>query len=805
MQISPSVSVRGRRWQLVDVRPYDDCQVITLNRVDATGRTIVRRFLSPADEIRPLTERSSPQRVGHRRWRHACRALLARHTPPGGLSCARKAHIDLLPHQLAPALAVVQGLGTRVLLADGVGLGKTVQAGLIVAELLARRFVDRVLVLTPSGLREQWARELRTRFALDALIADARSLRRRAVDLPAGFNPWDALPFVIASSDYVKRAEVRPAVEACHWDVLIVDEAHHAVGASDRHAAVRALAARAAYVVLLTATPHSGDERAFASLCGLGHTGGIGAATPDALLVFRRPRHLVWPGAARRARTLRVRPSAAEAAMHEALARYAGAVRSEHGDRCLALGVLFKRACSSPWALAESVRRRQATLASVITDSTQSDVQLSLPIGDADEECDDIPPEWPRDISLADAGYERRLLATLLDRACTADSHDSKLRALHRLLRRVNESIIVFTEYRDTLRRLRDGIRGRAVLVLHGGLTRDERGAVLDEFSRAPATVLLATDAAGEGLNLHHHCRLVVSLELPWNPIRLEQRIGRVDRIGQRRRVHAVHLAGRTVSEDRLLARLHARIARANDAIETPDPINVCIDAHDDQRVARAVVFGETEGETPRVEQPFAPFVAPVLAAEAAAEAARLAEARRLLGAVGEKDASEVSAPCVSGWALVLRTRRSRLRDALRGRALLVWGAACHDACGNIVESCLIPAVTRPALVTGLLGRSAPVDALLAERVRTWHREAMRMTTAFRTTRLERERLIVPAADDDGLFQGGLFDRRAERAREDDAAAAGDRERAARARLASFERLATLGEPRLQLLLVVIP
>ena len=120
----------------------------------------------------------------------------------------------------------------------------------------------------------------------------------------------------------------------------------------------------------------------------------------------------------------------------------------------------------------------------------------------------------------------------------------------------------MFTEYRDTLVRIRAALAQPAAL-LHGGLTRSERLAALADFSSGRCRILLATDAAGEGLNLQDGCRLVVNLELPWNPMRLEQRIGRVDRIGQRRTVHAVHLIGARTGETRILTRLQARIAKA--------------------------------------------------------------------------------------------------------------------------------------------------------------------------------------------------------------------------------------------------
>src|SRR5439155_21799931 len=126
-------------------------------------------------------------------------------------------------------------------------------------------WIDRALVLTPAALRDPWTHALSPRFALEAVSVDARPPRRRTAGLPIGLNPWSTLPIAVASTDYVKRAEVLPAAAACRWDVVIVDEAHGVAGDSDRRAAVAALASRASYVLLLTATPHNGEAAAFAS------------------------------------------------------------------------------------------------------------------------------------------------------------------------------------------------------------------------------------------------------------------------------------------------------------------------------------------------------------------------------------------------------------------------------------------------------------------------------------------------------------------------------------------------------------
>jgi superfamily II DNA or RNA helicase len=593
MQISQSlpaaaghhVRVRGARWRIVAVRAYEDCTIVTLSGVAPQNAGVERRVLTPFDTIEPVDRAARPRLVRRKLWRRACRAWLASHTPPGSPCAARTAQIDLMPHQLEPALAVVRGLGSRLLLADEVGLGKTIQAGLVTSELRARGAIDRVLILTPAGLREPWVRELSERFAFKAMSVDAAVLRRLAATLPVGVNPWSTVEAAIASVDYIKRPEVLPAVAACRWDVVVVDEAHGVAGDSDRHKAVQTLTSHAAYVLLLTATPHSGDRQSFLSLCNLG------SADSDSLLVFRRTRIDVRIGTPRRVHTLHVRPTADERRMHALLAQYSDAVRAERKgsrqDSCLALSVLHKRALSSPWSLAQSIERRLAALA--LAPGMVDGEQLALPLGGGQGEFTDAdePPSWPADLCLSDAARETRLLTTLAAAAYAAAEGETKVSALRRLLRRAGESAVVFTEYRDTLLHVRPRLRS-PIVVLHGGLTRDERTAALTSFTRSPRCVLLATDAAGEGLNLHHACRLVINLELPWNPMRLEQRIGRVDRIGQRRTVHAVHLVARGTGEIRILSRLEARVAAAQADIGAPNPMG----ADEERAVARLVITG---------------------------------------------------------------------------------------------------------------------------------------------------------------------------------------------------------------------
>src|SRR5262245_58053855 len=378
-----------------------------------------RTLLAPFEVIEPAGPTLRSWVTGRRRWRRACRALLSR---DGGWTAVRRAELarlDIMPHQLEPVLALLQGQSCRVLLADAVGLGKTIQAGLIVAELLARGAIEHALLVTPAGLGDQWAHELAGRFGLSSTIVDRPTARQLTARVPIGVNPWDAVQLALVSLDYIKRAEVQPSVRRRYWDLVVVDEAHLVTPDTDRYAAVSALCADALFVVLVTATPHSGDRRAFEALCGLGQQ-------DDPLLIFRRTRSDVRLNVSRRVHKLVLEPSGAEQRMHAALARYAQAVRNESrgsdGDGALLLAVLEKRALSSPESLRRSVARRLRTIFDQpFLDSASEIDQMRLPLDDGNGELDlsDVPPALDRPV-LRDATRERRFLAVLLEAATAA-------------------------------------------------------------------------------------------------------------------------------------------------------------------------------------------------------------------------------------------------------------------------------------------------------------------------------------------------------------------------------------------------
>jgi superfamily II DNA or RNA helicase len=726
------VRIRDQRWSVVRHVPGSSGSLLDVRGRDRSNHLVFASFLLPCEPCERLPRSATARIVRSRTWWRRLRIAVAEATPaPDAMRTLPSATLAVLPFQLEPALAVVRGMSSRILIADEVGLGKTVQAGLVISEVLRRSPAAHVLVVTPAGLRGQWRDELRDRFALDGCVIDSPTLARQT--WPSTGNPWAAHPIVITSLDFVKRAEVLRALEALIWDVVVFDEAHAIAGRSNRATAARGLADRARTVLLLTATPHSGDDEAFARLCA---TGDLRREFP--LLVFRRSRRDVGLATQRRTTWLRVRPTLAEAAMHRAALAYARRICAQRGvgsaGARFVASILGRRACSSAASLARSVERRLALLASADGDTAQP----LLPFDDTDL-TDEAPDAVLATPGLHDRSQERRTLERLLDLARRAAQHESKILAIGRFLRRAHQPAIVFTEYRDTLATVAAAVSMHDPVLLHGGLTASERHESALAFNSGRSPLLLATDAASEGLNLHHRCRLVINLELPWTPVRLEQRIGRIDRIGQTRRVHAVHLVASGTTEDDSVARLMVKTAHIESAVEAVQP-----DADGVERVSM------------RAD----------LRSIAVVEAARLTMARRLTEA-RLADTTYETRPCIA-----LAKRREHRRS------IWIYRLAILDEEQQVVWDTLLG-------ITGTLGvesrRAAALRALassshdmLAAVISQEHQGVI--ASAMHSMREplmlagRRERAIVDSLTTHrarlaaALLQRGLFDRRDERA-----------------------------------------
>jgi superfamily II DNA or RNA helicase len=640
-----SVTLRGEAWRIRLVEPFERCTLLTLDGIGRGNLGAGLSVLTPFD--RPRVEaRSRKPRVVSRRaaLQRAARAIAGAHAW-SSLWTAASASIELLPWQLEPALAVIDG-ATRIILADAVGLGKTIQAGLVLAELRARGLVDRALILTPPGLRRQWRQELGTRFGIDAVELDYDALAQHAMRLPIGINPWAIPPVVVSSLDLVKRPEHLAAVEAVPFDFLLVDEAHHVTPGTDRGAMVARLARQCGFVALITATPHSGDEHAFQFLTAVGRAS-------DALAVFRRTAADVTTRPGRRTRARSIEPTADEQAMLEAVAAYGRAIwrargASDEAARLVAI-VLARRAASSATALRRTLERRRALLTGAAIESVQPELHWA-----ETEERDAGDPDAVLGApGLDDPEEERRVIDRLETLAVTAAQASSKVRWLQRFLARTREPVVIFSEYRDTVHDLRERLRPDSAEVLHGGQSPAIRRDVVDRFVRGPVRALLATDAAGEGLNLHTRCRTVINAELPWNPVRLEQRIGRVDRIGQSRTVHAIHLFHRGSIEERVLQRLTERAQEAARAVCTAEDVGGAAEV---RSLAESAFGGEGSPPVP------APRLTSARVERAGAEAARLETCRRL-AALGDGRHVRSNGPPAG-----LKSRPPNLNPAFGGR-----------------------------------------------------------------------------------------------------------------------------------------
>ena len=641
------VDLRGQRWRLARTDRFERCSVLTLDGCEAGNANCRVRVIEPFDRPVPVASGRLVRRKRRAVLRTALGAI-ANARPAIGLWTAAAASIDLLPHQLEPALAVLRG-ATRLLLADAVGLGKTIQAGLILAELRERGWAERALVVCPAGLRVTWATELQHRFHIDCEVLDHAAIAESVAALPPGINPWGSHATVVASIDFIKRPDVLAALGEVPFDVLIADEAHHLTPGTERGGAVARLASRTPWCVLVSATPHSGDVAAFSYLRDLG-------GHRDPIAIFRRSRRDAGLNTARRERLVRVPTTEAESHLLDAVEGYARAIWRGHGahDRAVQLVAITiaRRAASSTLALARTLTRRLLVLGVVPVP-----MQAALPWEDEDDSDGIGDTAMLSRPGLANPHEERTAIEQLLALVRGAEA-GSKIRWLLRALARIQEPAIVFTEYRDTvdavLAALPPAVRAGSI---SGASPPELRRHVVESFNRGEYDVLVATDAAGEGLNLHHRCRLVIDLELPWNPLRLEQRIGRVDRLGQRRCVHAIRLFHPRTAEERVLECLRLRQRRAGLSGEPAASMN-------EMDVARAILGeGQPASEgIPSIDSSVVPAVA--------AEMARLERQRARRGHDRSPAANTL-------WAAPRYRHSSRL--------VALHTVSCRSAYGTVV------------------------------------------------------------------------------------------------------------------------
>ncbi len=544
------------------------------------------------------------------------------------LSAVRYGRINLEAYQLVPALKILSKIRPSLLIADDVGLGKTIEAGLAVLEMMSRHRVSRVMVVTPPGLMEQWHDELVDKFNLDfKIIGNISDYLNAQTELPAGVSPWDALPHIITSLDFLKKDVIKNRALRKRWDLVIVDEAHAlAVSGTpetpyltQRTKLGLSLSKASHGILLLTATPHNGYTHSFRSLIDLidptlatfhgsrenvkRRLNAVCVRRMKSQIKRQLPDGSVKPAFPER-HVFGVAISELKPLEKELLTRVSGycskvakqALREKDDDAEIigfAMQIIKKRALSSRAALAntlnyrlESLRNEEAReVMPSLSEIRELESDILLTESQAEKTAikiirSSIPREEKRRKEEIKAiNGIRRLLSQL-------PTSDPKIETLIREIKRTlseeaSEKFIVFTEYRDTLEAIKSrfdqetDLVGRYV-IFHGGLSRSQRIHREHEFEKPDKCILLATDAAGEGLNLQRFCHQVIHFELPWNPNRLEQRNGRVDRYGQIRETIIRYLYYPDSPEDYVLDTLVRKIEEMiRDGVSTPDIIGI--------------------------------------------------------------------------------------------------------------------------------------------------------------------------------------------------------------------------------------
>lgn len=524
--------------------------------------------------------------------------------------------IDIEDYQLDPLVRAIQMPRVNLLIADDVGLGKTVESGLVTQELLIRHRARRILIICPAALQIHWRDQMREKFGLEFRIVDAdlmKTLRRRR---GIHVNPWTHFPRLITSIDFLKRErpmrlfrEVLPAEgEAIYprrFDLMVVDEAHHVAPSgrgryatdSLRTAAIRMLAPHFEHKLFLTATPHNGYAESFSALLELIDNQRFARGIPpdpnqlQAIMVRRLKSELPphWDGTPRfpprKLEALEVNYTADEKQVHTWLQQYTQLRQKNASDSAekfateFVLKLLKKRLFSSTAAFAGTLEQHLNSLTSA-TRSQTTRATLRQPslgilrqqIARAEEEYaeDDIYEEVTGDAVEASTRLFReptpeenallQKMRTWADKA--SHQPDSKtqtlIKWLHQHLKPNGEwsdrRVIIFTEYRATQNWLQTMLAaegfttGERLQTLYGGMDPEKREQVKAAFQShpkdSPVRILLATDAASEGIDLQRHCHRLIHIEIPWNPNRLEQRNGRIDRHGQLHSPLIYHFVG---------------------------------------------------------------------------------------------------------------------------------------------------------------------------------------------------------------------------------------------------------------------
>jgi len=444
--------------------------------------------------------------------------------------------VKMLEHQVDAAYRALFEMDGKALLADEVGLGKTIEVGMILKEMHFRETNDSVLILTPAQLAKQWQAELREKFGLEFVC-----------NYDDDFNGFDSHDYIIASIDTAKSDRYRQAVLKRHWDVLVLDEAHYVKNEeTDRYELIDQLTYN--YAFFLTATPIQNELTDLYNVVSLLRPGLFGTRDVfhqyfinsdqetlvnrnelqdrlNKVMIRNRREDTDVDFTERRVDTRKFDPSPAERELYQAVSDYVKGAYSQDQGQKLVLMLLQKEVVSSPEALETTIRKRL---------DDQSELTQT-------EELESI--------------------IDLINNIDTVTKQERLLDIVEEARENVEKGrVIVFTQFRATQRRVAERLasEGYTVHSFHGGHSSQEKEEIIESFEEQGG-ILVSTDAMSEGRNAQF-CNILVNWDLPWNPMRVEQRIGRIHRIGQKRQVYVFNMALKDTVEEYVLERLYHKI-----------------------------------------------------------------------------------------------------------------------------------------------------------------------------------------------------------------------------------------------------
>ncbi len=519
--------------------------------------------------------------------------------------------VDPLPHQIEAVYGYILKLPRiRFLIADDPGAGKTIMAGLIIKELKLRNLVKKILIIVPGHLKDQWRRELEDRFK------EKFTLVNRNILYASWENLWMKENQIITSMDFAKQEDIIKSFSSVHFDLIIVDEAHkmsayryiEKVDKTQRYRLGEILSKITDHLLFLTATPHKGDEENFRLFLDLLEPGFF--ATKEMFqesknnkenpLFIRRLKEdlkdfegkpLFLP---RYVNTIKYNlgiNSPEEKELYNELSKY---VESQYNlalskdkkrNIAFALVILQRRFASSIYALMKSLERRKNRLNSLLSNDKKEEGEIyRIDL----EEVEELSEEerWEKEelweaLSAAETKEELEKEIATIDllieksKEIIKAEKEIKLKELKNAIQTLSEKyqehndkkIVIFTESKDTLDYLEKKVKewGYSVAIIHGGMSYDERIKAEGIFKNEKQ-ILIATEAAGEGINLQF-CHLMINYDIPWNPNRLEQRMGRIHRYGQTKEVYIVNLAAEDTREGKVLLKLFDKIKQIQDAL----------------------------------------------------------------------------------------------------------------------------------------------------------------------------------------------------------------------------------------------